>query len=458
MSIFFDILVNQILGQAPFLMGIIVFIGYLFLGRGISDAITGFIKASVGFMILQVGTGGLVTTFAPVLNALQERFGINGAVMDSYVPLSAANDALGENVAYVGYTILIGFAVNILLVAFSKYTKLRSLQVTGHVMFVQSAILLWMVYYNLNSVDWVNVLFAGVLIGVYWSVFSNLTLDITNEVTDGADFAIGHQQMFGLWLASKIAPKISGKDSKPIEELEFPKWLEMFNDNTVATTILMTFFFGGIMAVIGSDYFDTTLFFPIFIYLTTAKFAVYLSIILSGVRMFVAELVESFQGISQKLLKGSVPAVDIATIYGFGHPNATLLGFLAGAIGQLLGLMGLFVTGSPGFLIPGFIPMFFDNAGIAVYANHFGGVRAATILPFISGILQVVLGAVAYTLSGLTGGVMANFDWVTVIPGYMLVMKYGGIIGTIVMIVLLLMIPQFQDRNRQKKIANEQKN
>ena len=458
MSIFFDILVNQILGQAPFLMGIIVFIGYLFLGRGISDAITGFIKASVGFMILQVGTGGLVTTFAPVLNALQERFGINGAVMDSYVPLSAANDALGENVAYVGYTILIGFAVNILLVAFSKYTKLRSLQVTGHVMFVQSAILLWMVYYNLNSVDWVNVLFAGVLIGVYWSVFSNLTLDITNEVTDGADFAIGHQQMFGLWLASKIAPKISGKDSKPIEELEFPKWLEMFNDNTVATTILMTFFFGGIMAVIGSDYFDTTLFFPIFIYLTTAKFAVYLSIILSGVRMFVAELVESFQGISQKLLKGSVPAVDIATIYGFGHPNATLLGFLAGAIGQLLGLIGLFVTGSPVFLIPGFIPMFFDNAGIAVYANHFGGVRAATILPFISGILQVVLGAVAYTLSGLTGGVMANFDWVTVIPGYMLVMKYGGIIGTIVMIVLLLMIPQFQDRNRQKKIANEQKN
>lgn len=453
MNAFFDVLINQILGQAPFLMGIIVFIGYIALERGLGAAITGFIKASVGFMILQVGTGGLVGTFTPILDALQESFGIQGAVMDSYIPLSSATTMLDENVAYVGYTILIGFAVNILLVALSKYTKIRTLFLTGHVMFVQSSILLWMVFYNLDSVTWVNVLVAGVLIGVYWSVFSNLTLDITNEVTDGADFAIGHQQMLGLWLASKIAPKISSEKDKPIEELEFPKWLEIFNDNTVATTVLMTIFFGVIMGVIGSEYFETDLFFPIFIYLTTAKFAVYLAIILSGVRMFVAELTESFQGISNKLLKGSSPAVDIATIYGFGHPNATLLGFLAGAVGQIVGLIGLFLTGSPVFLIPGFIPMFFDNAGIAVYANHFGGVRAATALPFLSGIIQVVLGSFAFILSGLSGGVMANFDWVTVIPGYMLVMKYAGVIGVVVLVVALLMIPQLQDRKRKQMSA-----
>lgn len=453
MNAFFDVLINQVLGQAPFLMGIIVFIGYIALERGVGVAITGFIKASVGFMILQVGTGGLVATFTPILDALQASFGIQGAVMDSYIPLSSATELLGENIAYVGYTILIGFAVNILLVALSKYTKIYTLFLTGHVMFVQSTILLWMVFYNLDSVTWVNVVVTGVLIGVYWSVFSNLTLDITNEVTDGADFAIGHQQMLGLWLASKIAPKISSEKDKPIEDLEFPKWLEIFNDNTVATTILMTIFFGAIMIVIGPEYFETDLFFPIFIYLTTAKFAVYLAIILSGVRMFVAELTESFQGISNKLLKGSSPAVDIATVYGFGHPNATLLGFLAGAVGQMVGLVGLFLTGSPVFLIPGFIPMFFDNAGIAVYANHFGGVRAATALPFLSGIIQVVLGSFAFILSGLSGGVMANFDWVTVIPGYMLVMKYAGVIGVVVLVILLLMIPQIQDRNRKKANA-----
>lgn len=450
MELFLDVLINQILGQAPFLMGIIVFIGYIALGRGFANSFAGFIKASVGFMILQVGTGGLTSTFSPILVALQERFGIDGAVMDSYMALTSANNLLGDAVAYTGYTLLIGFAWNIILVYFSKYTKIRTLQVTGHVMYVQSSILLAMVFHNLQTVTWVSVLLAGLLIGTYWSVFSNLTLDITNEVTGGANFAIGHQQMLGLWLSSKLAPKLGGKDDKSIEDLEFPGWLAIFNDNIVASTVLMTIFFGIIIAVIGPNYFETNLAFPIFIYMTTAKFAVNLSIILSGVRMFVGELVESFQGISSKLLPGSAPAVDIATIFGFGHPNATLLGFVFGAIGQLVGLILLFITGSPVYLIPGFIPMFFDNAGIAVYANHFGGVKAATILPFASGIIQVVLGAATYMLSGMTGGVMANFDWVTLIPGFMLVMKYGGVIFTSLLIVGLLIIPHLQDRRRQK--------
>lgn len=450
MNAFLDLLINQILGQAPFLMGIIVFIGYLALNRGFATAFAGFIKASIGFMILQVGTGGLTSTFSPILVALKESAGIDGAVMDSYVALSSANNALGDSVAFVGYTLLIGFAWNIVLVAFSKYTKIKTLQVTGHVMYVQSAILLWMVYHTLGAADWINITIAGILIGTYWSVFSNLTLDITDEVTGGANFGIGHQQMLGLWIASKLSPKLSGKNDKSMEDLKFPGWLQIFNDNIVATTVLMTLFFGAIMIYIGPQYFETTLVFPLFIYSTTAKFAVYLSIILYGVRMFVSELVESFQGISNRILPGSAPAVDIATIYGFGHPNATLLGFVAGAIGQVVGLILLFVTGSPVFLIPGFIPMFFDNAGIAVYANHFGGVRAATILPFMTGILQVTLGAATYVLSGMSGGVMANFDWVTVIPGYMLVMKYGGLIGIIVLIVLMLAIPQLQDKRRLK--------
>lgn len=454
MSQIFDIFITQILGQAPFLMGIIVFIGYLALRRGLSTAISGFIKASVGFMILQVGTGGLTSTFAPILDALRKSYGIEGAVMDSYVALSSANNALGNNVAYVGYAILIGFAWNILLVALSKYTKIRTLQVTGHVMFVQTSILLWMVFHTLGQVDWINVLVAGILIGTYWSVFSNLTLDITNEVTNGANFAIGHQQMLGLWLSSKVAPKLSGKKDKSIEELKFPGWLQMFNDNIVATTVLMTLFFGAIIVAIGPDHFETNLIFPLFIYSTTAKFAVYLSVILYGVRMFVAELVESFQGISNRILPGSAPAVDIATIYGFGHPNATLLGFVSGALGQVLGLILLFITKSPVFLIPGFIPMFFDNAGIAVYANHYGGVRAAMILPFLTGIIHVVLGSFTYILSGMSGGVMANFDWVTLIPGYMLVMKYGGLIGIILVIIVMLCIPHLQDRRRKKSAKN----
>ena len=66
MKTLIDILISQVLGQAPFLMGIIVLIGYLMQKKGLSTALTGFIKASVGFMILQVVTGGLVQTYSPI--------------------------------------------------------------------------------------------------------------------------------------------------------------------------------------------------------------------------------------------------------------------------------------------------------------------------------------------------------------------------------------------------------
>ena len=52
------------------------------------------------------------------------------------------------------------------------------------------------------------------LLGLYWAVGSNLTLGPTQELTDGAGFSIGHQQMFGIFLSSKLAGAIAKKDAK----------------------------------------------------------------------------------------------------------------------------------------------------------------------------------------------------------------------------------------------------
>ena len=57
---------NNILTKPQFFIGFIVFIGYLLLQRPIYEAIAGFIKAVVGYMILNVASGGLVGNFRPV--------------------------------------------------------------------------------------------------------------------------------------------------------------------------------------------------------------------------------------------------------------------------------------------------------------------------------------------------------------------------------------------------------
>ena len=44
------------------------------------------------------------------------------------------------------------------------------------------------------------------------------------------EFAIGHQQMFAIWAADKLAPKI-GNPKKRLDDLKLPKWLTMLHDD-----------------------------------------------------------------------------------------------------------------------------------------------------------------------------------------------------------------------------------
>jgi PTS system ascorbate-specific IIC component len=256
--------------------------------------------------------------------------------------------------------------------------------------------------------------------------------------------------MFGIFLVSKIAKKI-GNPKNSLENLKLPGFLSIFNENMVATGVLMTIFFGTIITILGPDLmhqidkgFGAKQNFGFYILEKSLNFAVYLTILQLGVRTFVSELTNSFQGISEKLLPGSVPAVDCAATYGFGHPNAVTFGFLFGAFGQFLAIMGLIVFNSPILIISGFVPLFFDNATFAVFANRLGGIRAAAIIPFCSGIIQVLGGGFAayHFTTGNFGGWHGNFDWDAVWPFIGVIMENLQYVGVAAVVLILLAIPQ----------------
>ncbi len=450
---------TNILTQPAYFIGLIVFIGYLLLKKPIYEAFAGFIKATVGYMILGVGSGGLVSNFRPILVGLKDRFNLDAMVIDPYFGQNAVTSGLeevfGRTFSQVMLLLLVAFIFNLILVRLKKYTKLRSVFTTGHVQMQQSATAFWLILFCFPHLDDNAILvIMGLILGLYWAVGTNLTVEITQDLTDGGGFAVAHQQMFGLFIFSKLAEKLGGKNTKKLEDMKFPGFLSIFNENMVATSVLMTLFFGAILLVLGRDYLIEKEFlaknkdFFFYILTTSLNFAVYLAILQLGVRTFVTELTVSFQGISNSLLPGAVPGIDCAATYGFGSPNAVTVGFLFGALGQFVAIMVLILLKSPTLVIAGFVPVFFDNATIAVFANNKGGVKAAMLFPFISGLCQVFGSAFIASWVGMAayGGYLGMWDWAVVWPVFTVVMKYLSFGGVALVVLALILIPQLQYR------------
>lgn len=453
---------NNILTQPAYFIGLMVLVGYILLGKPWYESLAGFIKATVGYMILAVGSGGLVGNFRPILVGLKNRFNLDAMVIDPYFGQNAVTAGLqpefGRTFSQVMILLLIAFIFNILLVRFKKYTKMRSIFTTGHVQMQQASTAFWMMLFCFPLLgDTAILLMMGVVLGLYWAVGTNLTVRATQDLTDGAGFAVAHQQMFAIavtdWCLEKFKSK-SDREVTKLEDIKLPGFLCIFNENMVATSILMTMFFGVILLVLGRPYLTEAGFlganksYLFYILTTSLNFAVYLAILQLGVRTFVSELTQSFHGISSRWLPGAVPGVDCAVTYGFGSPNAVTVGFLFGALGQFLAIGVLLLMKSPVIVIAGFVPLFFDNATVGVFANNKGGVKATMFFPFICGLCQVFGSAAIASFIGMAqyGGYLGMWDWAIVWPSFTIIMKNLGYMGFAIVTIFLVMIPQLQYR------------
>lgn len=410
-----NVFFRQVFSQPFMLMALVVFIGYMAMKQSFTKALGGAIKASVGILAMGMGSGALISNFNVLLNAVTEATGIQGAGLNTYSAMTAGyevmDSVLGSGVATTWgiYALLVGFLFNLLWVALRKWTKMRAVYLTGNAMIVQAGISVFIVWKFLNLGMVPTVLIAGFVTSLYWAFFPTLLIKPTHEIT-GADFTVAHQQMLMDYVAYKVAPKLGDPKKDDIEKMKLPKSLNILQDSVIATalvfivsTIIIFLIVGGegisaMRTKFGQGGLTNNVVFLIWVCMTlTANIVV----LLYGVRMFVGEIMMSFKGISEKLLPGAVAGVDCAAIYGFA-PKSVVLGLIVGCIGQAIGVILLIAFKSPVFLIPGFIPLFFDNATVAIYANKFGGYKAAIIIVLFNSIMQILLSAVCVYLLNIS--------------------------------------------------------
>lgn len=438
-----NVFLKQILGQAFILMGIIVFIGYIAMKQKISRSLMGSLKASVGILVMSMGSGALISNFNKLLNAVTTATGIKGAGLNTYPTMTAAFDKMdtfrgvSDAATWGIYTLLVAFIFNLILVALRKYTKISAVYLTGNVMLVQTGITTYIIWRFLHTSMIPTVLIAGAVTALYWGIGSSLLIKPTKEISN-SDFTVAHQQMFISYLATKIAPKI-GNPNDDIEKKNMPGYLNFLQDNIIATLLVMFISVLVIFVVIGDNGINslraveglnqpglTNNF--VFLLWISIILTANIVVLLYGVRMFVGEIMASFKGISERLLPGAVAGVDCAALFAFA-PKSVVLGLIGGSIGQIVGVILLVVFKSPIFIVPGFIPLFFDNATVAIFANKYGGYKAALIITFVLGIVQIFGSVLAVSMLNLTWW-QGSADYATIWVGIIAFFKFiGSILG-----------------------------
>lgn len=428
-TFFFDkVLTKNFLGIPAVLLALLTLIGYRVLGRTYKDSILGALKTAIGVLLLSVGSGALISLAKPVFNGIGN-LGANVTPLDPYLGWSSSQHymegLIGDGIStgfisWISYAFIIGFAVNILMVVAKKFTNCHSLMITGHVMLQQASIVVATVFFiffrkndpNEFAIQAGTFVFSGLILGIYWSIGSNMTIKPTQRVTNNAGFAIGHQQMLSIGLVSKIS-RFFGKADDSAENKKMSSKFKIFEDNIFTQALIISTLFFVLIMILkfspngggfepsdsNSPYVSWKVaggaYWLINWFLGSLKLVAALLAIITGVRMFVTELQQSFQGISEKIIPDAVVAVDIAASYGFS-PNSVTYGFVSGTIGQFIGVglaLGLsFINGlSIVVVVPLFITLFFSSGSLGVFANAYGGWKASIIVPLIFGIAEIIL-------------------------------------------------------------------
>src|SRR5699024_6995794 len=143
------------------------------------------------------------------------------------------------------------------------------------------------------------------------------------------------------------------------------------------------------------------------------QFAAGMSVLIYGVRQFIAEITAAFVAISEKYIPDSKHAVDCPAIFPFA-PTAVLLGFVGSIIGGLAGMAGMILFHSSTIMIPAAGICFFSGGTCGVFGNVYGGWKGAFAGSFIVGIGLVVFPLFlypAFSQLGISGASFPNVDY-----------------------------------------------
>ena len=356
----------------------------------------------MGFMVLSAGAALAVSTLTSFGIMFQQGFGIQGVVPNNEAIVALSLKQLGSSTALI----MAGAMVfNIIL---ARFTPLKYIFLTGHhTLYMACMLAALMTAVGIGG--WKLVVGGSVVLGFFMALMPALAQPIMRRITGTDDVAFGHFGTVGYLVAAGIGA-LFGNKGKSTEDIKFPQGMAFLRDTSVAIALVMAILFVIVAVACGQTFVENTLSggqnFILYSLLQAIGFAGGVFIILSGVRLILAEIVPAFTGIATRLVPNAKPALDCPVVYPYA-PNAVLIGFLSSFVGGIIGMGILLWINSRGIavpiILPGVVPHFFCGATAGVFGNATGGIKGSIFGAMAHGLLITFLPVLLMPLLGALG-------------------------------------------------------
>lgn len=378
-------LISNVLSEPAFLIGLVALLGLMVQKKKFNEIVAGTVKTMVGFLLITTGAQSMGMTLLPIQPMLQKIFGMETQVVDIGGAIGASMGVFGASATLI---FALGFLVNVLL---ARFTKFKYIHLSAHVSFFYAGLIAALLTVGTNlSPLWITII-GSILLGVYLTFTCAYIAPLMKAVPGGEGFTLGHSSSIGCWISAKIG-KIVGNKEKNLEDIKLPKYLEFLRETTIALSVVMTVIFFIIALVAGPKFVAENVSggkdIITFSILNGLTFGLWITVIITGVRMMMSEIVPAFHGISDKIVPNAIPGLDIPLLFP-SHPTSVIVGFISSLVASLIGMLILGALKYPILVFPALIPTFFTGAVTAIFGNSTGGRRGAIIGSFINGLILI---------------------------------------------------------------------
>lgn len=415
---------SNLIGEPAVILGLVALIGLVALRKSTSEVLTGTIKTMLGFLILTGGSTLIVNALVPFSQIFQSAFHLTGIVAEDNSLVAAVSKFFGQDTALI---MVFSFVINLIL---ARFTKLKYVFLTGHMMWSFAGTMA-IVLDQMGFKGWSLVLIGSIIEGICMVVFPAISQRTVRIVTGSDDVA------FGFWGSSWITlsgwvGKLFGNKEQSTEDMKIPDSIGFFRDMSMFMSIVMLIIYIVTVLIAGPSVVNQisgSTNYLVFGIIQALSFVAGILVLLQGVRMFLGEIIPAFKGISEKIVPGARPALDVPIFYSYA-PIAVTVGFISAVIGSLI---ATFVTRiAPVVVLPSVIGMFFMGAAAGVFGNALGGRRGAIVAGFFLGFTWPLMVAFAYPLAdvtryGVEGLWFASPDAIIVLTLMRLIGKIFGI-------------------------------